>query len=65
MIVNDFYILGSGLSPPKANAELVVNSDAVLSDTISFQRFESVTGRYSKVLEAPGDLKLPQLSASC
>jgi hypothetical protein len=65
MIVHDLDIFGAELSPLKAHAELVVDSDAVLSGTISFQCFKSVSGRYPEVLQRLRDLKLPQLSASC
>ena len=63
MVVHDFDFLGSGLGPSKAHAELVVDSDAVLAFSVAFQRFKSVSWGYPEVLEAPGDLELPELSA--
>jgi hypothetical protein len=47
MAVDDLNLLRTFRSPNEAYAELVVDSDAVLSDTISLQGFELVTRRHA------------------
>jgi len=51
MIVDDLYIIGVSIMPPKANAPLIVNSDAVLSQSVSAQRFQPISGRHSERME--------------
>jgi len=40
VIVNDFDVLGTGLSPPEADSVLVIDPDRVLADPIAFQLLE-------------------------
>jgi len=42
---------------------LVVDADAVLSGSISAQRFKAVTGWNPEVVEPAGDLELAELAA--
>ncbi len=43
MIVDDLYFVCVAITPHEADAESVIDSDAVLSSPITFERFESVT----------------------
>jgi len=61
MIINDFNILGTCACPTKAEPELVIDPNAVLTDPVAFQYFESVARRNPQVIEAGRNLKLPQL----
>jgi hypothetical protein len=42
MIINDFNFEGIPTSPYEAYAILVVDPDAVLADSVSLQRFQSI-----------------------
>jgi hypothetical protein len=46
----------------KANAPLIIDPDAVLSDTIAFERFQMIPGWHSQIIEPAGDLKLSQFA---
>jgi hypothetical protein len=63
VVVDDLDILCSCVRPAKAQAKLVVHSDAVLTGPISLERFEPVAGRHSKVFKRSRDLQLAQLTA--
>ena len=60
MIVSNLDLFGATFDPTKTQAPLVVDPDAVLSRTISFERFESVGRRYSQVIEPCCRFQLPQ-----
>jgi hypothetical protein len=57
-------MFGAGFCPPEADAPLTLYTDAVLSGSISFERFQAITGRYSQILEICGDFKLSQFPAA-
>ncbi len=54
MIVDDFYICGTGRSPRprKADQPLVVDADRELSGTIAFQSFQPVARQSAKIGKA-------------
>lgn len=45
MIIDDFHIMGTIIAPHKTDAPLVVDTNAVLSRTITSQRLETIAGR--------------------
>ena len=47
VIVDNFDVFSTGIRPVEANPPLVVHSDAVLTEPIPGELFESVTGRNS------------------
>jgi hypothetical protein len=51
VVVNDLHLLWSSVRPHEADPPLVVDPDAVLSDSIALERFESVSGRNAEVLK--------------
>ena len=61
MVVHDFDVFGSSRCPSKAEAELLIDSDAVLTLSVSFQRLEAVSWRNAEILQAPSDLELSEL----
>jgi hypothetical protein len=63
MVINDFNIFCTGFCPPEADSPLSVYTDAILSGSISLERFQAITGRYSQILEICGDFKLSQFPA--
>lgn len=61
MIVNDFYVRHA-IVPNKANAPLVVNSNAVLPSTVSRKLLQSVARRRPKKVERFSGIKLGKLA---
>lgn len=59
MVVNDLDFLWPSCGPPKTDPPLVVDSNAVLTPPIAFQRLEPVSRRNPQLLKA---LRLPNLS---
>lgn len=59
MVVNDLNILWPSCGPPKTDPSLLVDSNAVLTPSIAFQRLEPVSRRNPQLLKA---LRLPNLS---
>jgi hypothetical protein len=62
VIVDDLYVPCTGRSPAKADAELVVHTNAVLSGPFAFERLEAVPRGDTKVADGARDLELPQLA---
>jgi hypothetical protein len=63
MVINNFNIFGTSFCPSKADAPLPVNTYAVLPGSIALERFQSITGRYSQILEICRNFKLSQFPA--
>ena len=49
MVVHNFYFKGVCIGPPKGDAPLVVDSDAVLPLAIARKSLETITGNGSKI----------------
>ena len=54
MVIADFDMLGSFLSPPETNPPLIVDPDAELSNPIALQRFEAVRSETGQILKPRG-----------
>lgn len=63
MIVDDLNIFRSILRPTKADAKLVVYSNAELADSRAFERLQSIHRRNPKVVKSLRNLQLAKLSA--
>jgi hypothetical protein len=50
VIVHDLDVFGAALRPAEAHTKLIVNSDAVLAGSISFERLEPIARRPQGVL---------------
>ena len=57
MIVDDLDVVGVAADPAEANAELVVDTDAVLPEAITSQFLESVGRRHLQVGESCGGIE--------
>jgi hypothetical protein len=64
MVIHDFDVLCRATRPPKTDSPLVIDPDAVLTLPVAPQGLESVPRRDPHVIEASGDLELPQLASS-
>jgi hypothetical protein len=51
MVVDNFYVIGIAVPPFKADTPLVVDSDAILPDTILSKFLQPIRGWHPKVLK--------------
>jgi len=61
MVIHNFDIFRTSLGPAKANPELLVDSDTVLTFAITMERFQHIAGRYFKIVQLTCSLELPNL----
>ncbi len=61
MIVHDLDIPGIAVAPDEADAPLVVDTNAVLPDSVASKGFQSVAGRDSQILKAASSVDCNQL----
>jgi hypothetical protein len=54
VVIGDFDFVGVAVDPAEAQTPLVIDTDAVLTDTLAFKRFEPVAGRDAEVIEGVG-----------
>jgi hypothetical protein len=62
VVVNDLDIVGVAVSPPEADAPLIVDADAVLAGSIAPQLLQPITRRHPEILEALGGIELGELA---
>jgi hypothetical protein len=62
MVIDDFDVDRSRVGPPKADSELVVDSDGVLPFAILLQRMKSVAGWGLQVAQSSGRMDLAQFA---
>ncbi len=63
MVIDDLDVLGARIGPAKADPELVVDPDAVLSCPVALEGFQMVSGRNAQVFQRSGDFQLPKFTA--
>lgn len=54
MVIGYFYIEGIAVAPHEAHAELIVDSNAVLSRSVPARLLQPVAGRDSQIFQPPG-----------
>ena len=57
MIVDDFYIMGIALAPDKADAPLIVDSDAILAAPAARELFQPIAWRNAEVRYCPSGIQ--------
>jgi len=62
MVINDFNILCTGISPTKTDSPLIVDANAVLTGTIAFECFKMVAGWNLQIIKAISDFELSQFA---
>ena len=62
MVVDDLYVFSTRVCPAEAQAELVVDSDTVLTGSISSQFFKSITRRHAQIVQDARDLELSEFA---
>jgi hypothetical protein len=60
VVVDDFDILGSSFRPAEANAPLVVDSDAELTEAISLEGLQSIAARGRQIGKGHGSIQPAQ-----
>ena len=62
MIVHDFDVISAGIGPSETQPELIVDPDAVLSLSITFEPLQMIPRRNAKVIQPPRDFELAKLA---
>lgn len=62
VIVHDLNVQRAFRCPQEADAELIVNADAMLSGALSFQSFQPIARRYAEIIESSGPVQHCQLA---
>jgi hypothetical protein len=62
VIVDDFYLVGSAVSPHEADSPLVIDADAVLTCAAAFEQLQLVSWRSGQIRQAFSLMDLPQLT---
>jgi hypothetical protein len=64
VVVRDFDVVCAISAPSEADTELVINPDRVLARSITLHRLKAIAGGHTEIVEAGGDLELPELAPS-
>lgn len=62
MVVNDLNPFWTSVAPPEADTPLIIDSDTVLSCSITAQMLEPVARRDPEVFQTTRGVNLPQLA---
>src|SRR5713226_5505987 len=62
VVVHDLNILRAFRRPHEAHAELVVDTNAVLTGTAALQRFQPIARRHAQVIKFPGPVQHRKLA---
>ena len=61
MVINNFDIMSVAFAPSEADPPLVIESDAPLPLSVAVQFLESITRRYSEILDLGCSIEHPKL----
>lgn len=64
MVVHDLNVVGIPVAPNKADTPLIVDPNAVLSLSVSVERFQPIARRRCQVPQISGNIQLAQLPLS-
>ncbi len=64
MVIDDLHVEDIALIPDKKDPPLVINADAVLTDTLPVKRFEAVGRRDAEVIQGSGIIEHSQFAPS-
>jgi hypothetical protein len=62
MVIYDLNFLCARFGPLKAYTPLIVDTDAILANTVTFEALKAITGRHPQITQPACNLELPQLS---
>jgi hypothetical protein len=60
MIIHNLDIKCASVIPAEADSPSSVDTNAVLSDPVAFQRYEAVAGRYGQIMQSPRTVQIEQ-----
>src|SRR5690348_14521434 len=63
MVVDDFNFMGIAVLPEEADAPLVIDPDAVLTFAVTFQGFQAIRGRNTKVFQGRRSIEHAEFAA--
>jgi hypothetical protein len=61
VVICDLDIFRARFRPSKADAPSIIDTNAVLADTVALEGLKAITGRYPQIIQTTCDLKLSQL----
>jgi hypothetical protein len=64
MVVNDLNVCRPSGTAHKANAPLIIDTDAMLTGSVIFERLQPVARRCAQKIECQGGVQLRQFSLS-
>jgi hypothetical protein len=62
VVINDFYIFWTCIRPTKADTPLIIDTNAVLTGTITPECFKVIAGWHPQIVKSTGDLELSKLT---
>jgi hypothetical protein len=65
VVVDDFDSVGRAILPDKANAPLIIDANAVLTNSVARKRFQAIAWRGSQIAQLNCRLDHPQLAPGC
>lgn len=65
VVIGDFYVVRVLIFPTKADAEPVIDADAVLAGAIAFQHFKAVARRKPQFFERYSSFELSEFAECC
>jgi len=62
VVIDDFHIFCTCIRPTKADTPLIVDTNAVLTGTITLECFKVIAGWHPQIIKLTGDLDLSKLT---
>jgi hypothetical protein len=62
VVIDDFHIFRTCIRPTKADTPLIVDTNAVLTGTITLECFKVIAGGHPQIIKSTGDLELSELT---
>jgi len=62
VVINDFHIFCTYIRPTKADTPLIVDTNAVLTGTITLECFKMIAGWHPQIIKSTGNLELSKLT---
>jgi hypothetical protein len=62
VVINDFHIFCTCIRPTKTDTPLIVDTNAVLTGTITLECFKVIAGGHLQIIKSTSDLELSKLT---
>jgi hypothetical protein len=62
VVINDFHIFWTCIRPIEADTPLIVDTNAVLTGTITLEYFKVIAGWHPQIIKSTGDFELSKLT---